>query len=210
MTQYTIPKYLEEAFEINFTFTDTTNNKYDFYVADIGKLKIVDGKIIACDPLLYNNDLPFTANFPVGHFPVQLAVAKINSDERVGFSRIIFSSENPLRWSIAVCEGQRIEDLETDDIFGYGVDAGMGAFMDISGGKEYINFLLEQQDNYEIIIAELEKTYKDTWSWLLWDKNNCNVAMFSSGWGDGLYATYIGYDTNNNICRLVTDFGVIE
>lgn len=210
MTQYTIPKYLEEAFEINFSFTDTTNTKYDFYVADVGHLKIVEGKIIACDPLLYNNDLPFTAIFPVGQFPVHLAVAKINTDERVGFSRIKFSDENPTSWVMAVCDGQRSEDLETDDIFGYGVDAGIGAFMDVSGGKEFMEFLMEKEDNYEIIIEEMHKTYKHTWSWLLWDKNNYNVAMFSSGWGDGLYATYIGYDSNNNICRLVTDFGVIE
>jgi Protein of unknown function (DUF4241) len=210
MTRYYIPKYLEQAFEINFSFTDTANNRYNFYVANIGQLKIVEGKIIACDPLLYNNDLPFTAIFPVGQFPVQLAVAKINTDERVGFSRIKFSDENPTSWAMAVCDGQRIEDLETDDIFGYGVDAGTGAFMDTSGGKEFMKFLMEQQDNYEIIIEEMQKTYKDTWSWVLWDKNNSNVAMFSSGWGDGLYATYIGYDSNNNICRLVTDFGVIE
>lgn len=210
MTQYYIPKYLEKAFEINFSFVDTADNKYDFYVSDIGELKIVEGKIIACDPLLYNDDLPFTTTFPAGQFPVQLAVAKINTDERVGFSRIKFSDETPTSWTIAVCEGQRIEDLETDNIFGYGVDAGMGAFMDISGGKEFMKFLMEKQDNYEIIIEEMEKTYKDTWSWLLWDKNNSNVAMFSSGWGDGFYATYIGYDNNNNICRLVTDFGVIE
>jgi len=151
-----------------------------------------------------------TVNFPIGQFPVQLAVAKINSDERVGFSRIKFSSEIPKSWTIAVCEGQRVEDLEADDIFGYGVDSGTGAFMDTSGGKEYLKFLMEQQDNYEKIIEEMEKTYKDTWSWLLWDKNNSNVAMFSSGYGDGFYATYIGYDSNNNICKLVTDFGVIE
>jgi hypothetical protein len=34
--------------------------------------------------------------------------------------------------------------------------------------------------------------------------------MFKSGWGDGFYATYIGYDKSGNICRLVTDFVVIE
>jgi hypothetical protein len=34
--------------------------------------------------------------------------------------------------------------------------------------------------------------------------------MFKSGWGDGFYATYIGYDKAGNICRLVTDFVVIE
>lgn len=209
MTQPNIPKYLEEAFENNFSVTYTADNSYDFYVADIGQLKIADGKIIACDPFLYNNDIPFATTFPVGQFRVQLAIAKINTDERVGFSRIKFSDENPMSWTIAICDGQNIEDLADTEIFGYGVDAGTGAFIDSSGGKELMKFLMEKLDNYEIIIEEMQKTYKDTWSWLLWNKNNCNVAMFSSGWGDGLYATYIGYDVNNNICRLVTDFDII-
>jgi len=210
MTQYTIPKFLEEAFENNFSIESVSNNKFEFYVAEIGQLQVLEGKIIACDPFLYNDDLPFKANFPIGQFPVELAVAKVNTDERVGFARIKFSGETPISWTIAVCDGQIIDNLKADEIFGYGVDAGTGAFMDVSGGRELLKFLMEQQDNYEIIIEEMEKTYIDTWSWLLWQKNNRNVAMFSSGWGDGRYASYIGYDANNNICRLVTDFDVID
>ncbi|MEO7140750.1 MAG: DUF4241 domain-containing protein [Ferruginibacter sp.] len=210
MTQPIIPGFLEDVFFNDFSITDTTNNKLSFYVSEVGLLKIVDGKIIACDPLLYNDDLPFTTSFPIGQFPVQLAIAKINTDERVGFSRIKFSNEKPVTWTIAICEGQDLEELEIEEIFGYGVDAGIGAFMDSSGGKEYLKFLLEKQDNFEIIIEEMQKTYKDTWSWLLWERNDCNIAMFSSGWGDGFYASYIGYDSNKNICRLVTDFDLIS
>jgi hypothetical protein len=69
----------------------------------MGQLKIVDGKIIACDPFLYNNDLPFSTTFPVGHFPVQLAVAKIDTDERVAFSRIKFADNKPVNWTMAWC-----------------------------------------------------------------------------------------------------------
>jgi len=210
MTPLYIPKYLEKAFENNFSVTDADDNLYDFYISDMGLLKVVEGKIIACDPLLYNNDLPFAASFPRGQFPVQLAVAKVNADERVGYARIKFSDEKPVNWTMAVSEEQSVEDLDADDIFGYGVDAGLGAFMDVSGGDELMKFLLERENNYEIIISELDKTSKDTWSWLLWESNNCNVAMYSSGWGDGCYASYIGYDSNNNICRLVTDFDLID
>ena len=37
----------------------------------------------------------------------------------------------------------------------------------------------------------MEATYKLTRSWLLWDREDSNVAMFSTGWGDGLYVTLV-------------------
>jgi len=186
MTQPYISKFLEVAFDNGFTFTDESRNKYKFYTYEIGKLKLVDGKIIACDPFLYNRDLPFNTLFPVGDYPVQLAIAKIDTDERVAFSRIKFSDKKSAKWSIALCDGQNILDLKQDEIFGYGVDSGTGAFMDTSGGKELMNFLTEKENNFQVLIDEMEKNYKHTWDWLLWESNNCNVAMFKSGLGETL------------------------
>ena len=210
MTQHYIPKHLETAFDKGFTYKDESNNIYKLYTYIIGDIIIKDGYIVACDPFLYNNDLPFTKKFQTGNFPVELAVAQIDDDERVAFARIKFSNESPTSWTIAVCDGQDISKLNVDEIFGYGVDAGTGAFMDTSGAKEFMNFLTEEENNFQILIDEMEKNYKHTWDWLLWDRNNTNVAMFKSGWGDGLYATYIGYDKAGSICRLVTDFAVID
>jgi hypothetical protein len=210
MTEPLVPKFLESAFNAGFNYSGESNNNYRFYCWEMGDLQISDGKIVACDPFLYNHDLPFASTFPIGSFPVQLAIAQIDDDERVAFSRIKFSNEIPCRWTLAVCDGQDPAMLNEDDILGYPVDAGTGAFMDTAGGSELHSFLTERDDNYEILIDEMEKNYKHTWDWLLWTKNGASVAMFKSGWGDGVYATYIGFDQSGNICRLVTDFEVIE
>jgi hypothetical protein len=34
--------------------------------------------------------------------------------------------------------------------------------------------------------------------------------MFQSGFGDGVYPVYFGYDKNNNICQVVIEFIDIE
>jgi hypothetical protein len=36
-----------------------------------------------------------------------------------------------------------------------------------------------------------------------------NLIAFSSGYGDGAYATYAGYNANGELCAVVTDFGVV-
>ncbi|MFT3933904.1 MAG: DUF4241 domain-containing protein [Chitinophagaceae bacterium] len=211
MAQPTIPRYLESAFEPGFSFTHPENYIYNFYVATIGNLKINEGKIVACDPFFYVNDLPYAADFPKGEFPVQLAVAKINDDERVGFARIKFSDKTPVRWELALTEDQSLDDLKNENqIFGYGADGGTGGFMEPAGATAFTKILEDNSDNYQLYADEMQKNYKNTWSWLLWEQDANMVAMFSTGWGDGFYATYIGYDANNGICRLVTDFVVIE
>ncbi len=204
-----IPAFLETSFSEGFTHA-SDGHLYKFYAKEICKLQIKEGKIIACDPFLYNDDAPFTTEFPIGAFPVELSIAQINDDERVGFARIRFSDNKPVRWEMAVTEGQDVSTMDSEQIFGYGVDAGTGAFMDTSGGRELLAFLTKDNNNFQILIDELEITYTDTWSWLGWEQNGSNAAFFSSGFGDGVYATYIGYDADGGICRLVTDFCVID
>lgn len=203
-------QFLETAFNDNYFHVDEEKNEYKFYRVDIGKLNIANGQIIACDPFLFNDDKPFDTVFPTGHFPIELAIARINDDERIGFSRIKFSEKIPVRWIIAVTVDQDATKLSDEEIFGYGVDSGTGCFMDTSGAEKYSNYLNQKEDNYNFVIDEMEATYKHTRSWLLWDRDSFNVAMYSTGWGDGLYATYIGYDNENSICRLVSDFGLLE
>ena len=37
-----------------------------------------------------------------------------------------------------------------------------------------------------------------------------NIIAFSSGWGDGCYPSYWGYDAADQRVALVTDFGVLD
>lgn len=41
-------------------------------------------------------------------------------------------------------------------------------------------------------------------------ENGANLIAFSSGWGDGGYASFFGYDTQDALVCLVTDFQVLH
>ncbi len=206
---YRIPPFIEKAFEKGFSHTDESNKQSFFYTEDIGVLKVKEGKIICCDPFWFNHDQPFTTAFPTGNFPVQLAIAQIADDERVAFARLVFSDQQPVEWTMAIIEGQDISTLGAEEFFGYGVDAGTGAFLDTSAAEEFYAYAKEK-DSMKELSDEMEKNYKDTRDWFVWQRNDVNVAVFHSGWGDGSYASYIGRDKDGAICRLVTDFGVID
>lgn len=69
------------------------------------------------------------------------------------------------------------------------------------------------EDYFETLITEMEKTYVNTWSWVNLEmdpETNANLIAFSSGLGDGCYASYFGFDEKHNPMILVTDFGVFS
>ena len=62
------------------------------------------------------------------------------------------------------------------------------------------------------MIAAARPTYVHTRDWadfLLDDKTGLNVVFCSSGWGDGSYASYWGFDRDGEVVCLVTDFQVL-
>ena len=108
---------------------------------------------------------------------------------------------------MALTAGQSLDDLPEGDFHGYGVDSGTGCFVDVDTVR-----LFDEADADQLI-AELAKTYVHTWSWANLVVNPAtggNLAAFSSGFGDGGYPSYFGYDGSGCLVCLVTDFGLFN
>lgn len=203
------PVLFETAF-IDNTKVKESDFEIGFKKKLIGNLKVSSGKIIACDPLVLFENEPFNIQFPVGVFPVELSIAHIKTDQRVAFARILFSDERVARWDYALLKGQDPTKLKKGEIFGYGVDSGTGAFMDIVAHNRLSKAMEKNENLFEKIIEEMDKTYVHTRSWCIYAIGEENAAMFSSGYGDGGYQSYAGYDEKGNICRLLTDFQIVS
>jgi hypothetical protein len=110
---------------------------------------------------------------------------------------------------MATCDSDPSK-LEPGHIFGYGVDSGTGCFMDALAGRALTKKMNDDSNFFETMIAEMDKTYRDTWSWLNMKFGEGNLIAFSSGLGDGLYATYAGLDSQGEVAVVVTDFMVLD
>lgn len=167
-----------------------------------GNLKVSSGKIIATDPVTLSDAIAFNEEFPIGEFPVELAMANINAnkDRRVAFARVKFSDKPISKWEFALLPGQTPIPLNSKEIYGYGVDAGLGLFVD-QAAKNSLNTLLDK--NWDNIFSEKFEDY------LNYSFQNHNAVFFSTGYGDGFYATYIGRDSDGKICQLLTDFDIV-
>jgi len=54
-----------------------------------------------------------------------------------------------------------------------------------------------------------QEKYGDWLNWTVPD-TDCNLPMFHSGWGDGYYPVYFGYDAKGEVCAVYVQFIDIE
>ncbi len=200
-TSLAFPKIFEGSF-VKHTKVAQFGTEITFDKIAVGNLKVSSGQIIATDPVTLSDAIAFNEEFPIGEFPVELAMANIsaNKDRRVAFARVKFSDKPIRKWEFALLPGQTPIPLNSKEIYGYGVDAGLGLFVD-QEAKNNLNMMLEK--NWHNMFSEKFEHY------LNYSFQNHNAVFFSTGYGDGFYATYIGRDSEGKICQLLTDFDIV-
>jgi hypothetical protein len=192
---------------------DTEIGKATLRLRGAGELVVTSGRVVACDPLTDPEAGPFARAVPPGRHPVVLSVAHFeDGDQRVAAAVVRFADARAARWELALLPGQDAGELGEGEVFGYGVDSGTGCFMDEEAAQGLLRKLDESDEYYEEIIDEMDKTYVHTWSWANVEMTpaGANLVAFSTGVGDGLYASYFGLDDAGRPVSLVTDFSMFE
>ena len=179
-------------------------------------IHLSSGKIVACDPLITKDMLPFRQKFPSGDFPVH--IHKEKESNCVAYVEIVFSEKTVEKWEMATIEGQETAQLAEGEIFGYPVESGMGCFMDFVAQdclSHLENRLFHRKGaDFMGIYEEFfhdhffdENGAIDQFASLKPDENHPdNIIAFETGYGEGFYATYIGFDAENNPVKILTEF----
>ena len=192
---------------------ETTHGPIMLRREPVAPLVLTTGKVVACDALAPEEE-PFTVSLPAGTHPVVLTVGRYaDGDERVVFAAVRVTPAEPERWELALRPGDRLGSLQPGQYFGYPVDSGTGCFMDAAAAKVLADRLDRDPGYPDALAGELKKHYTHTWDWAAVrpdDRSPANVVMFSSGVGDGLYATFVGRDAAGDVVCLLTDFNVLD
>jgi hypothetical protein len=201
------------AFQDGATIADAQGTLATIRTQSLGDLITPTGQLIACDPLTAIEPASFARRVAPGRYPVIASVAALaNDDQRVACAMLRLSDAPVVRWEMARLEGQDTIELQEGEFFGYPVDAGVGCFMD-SQAAAALDAHYESDARYdEALIDALEANQADTWDHAnvtLDEASGANIIMFTSGWGDGVYASYWGYDASDMPVCLVTDFCVL-
>lgn len=215
-------KDLEISYDLSISNLDT------LVEIDIGNIHLPTGKIIVSDPFFTTDALPLSRSVASGVYPVKIYITEIENEHfRIAFAKIKFKSELATQWILAVSEAMETDslmNLKEDEYFGFPVDAGLGCFLDEQTNLIYLQKMDsfytkgKNKNYYDDLLAEEFKRYssENKYSRDLGDWNNhivdkdlgLNVIMFASGWGDGNYPTYWGYNDKKETVELTIDFMV--
>ena len=187
----------------------------------LGELELPTGRIVAADPLVQPDRPALERTVKPGRYPVTLYEAedRASLSSRIALAVLRFAEGKPIRWQIATLPGQNAAKLKEGEIFGYPVDAGLGCYMDATAFPlmEAREKLVKQQTgaaevNYydDVLAEELGRNGDQYALHLPMADSPINVAVFSSGWGDGFYPAFWGLDVAGEPLVLVTEFYVLE
>lgn len=191
---------------------DTEFGRMKIEKIEAGKLKLKTGKIIATDPILMYDDESYSERVKPGTYVVNIYVGKTeNRKKQTVVSELRITDNEPVKWEMALLKGESSKGFSHDEFMGYEVENGLGCFMDESV-MEILDIMDDTElDNYEKSIKDAVRSNECSCADIVIDKKNgCNIVVFATGWNEGTFPTYYGYDKNNKLSRLVTDFMVVE
>ncbi len=191
------------------------NGRATLHHRHAGDLIVTSGAIVACDPkwIEDNTIWPFVALLLTGRYPVILSIAHFtDGDKRVAYATLRVREQPPVRWAAALFPKEAADDAEDDNVLpGYGVDSGKGCFMDADAARVWARRINTIADADQVIDDDMDRNGPETASWAnisLEPDVAANLIAFSTGVGDGAYASYFGYDADDVIVCLVTDFAL--
>jgi hypothetical protein len=179
----------------------------------VGTVTAPTGEITACDPLTGARGAEaFTATIAPGAYPLTAWVAVVSREGRDAQRRtaaleLTVGDQPVVGWEMALNEGQDVGVLDVDGYFGYPVDAGVGTLADLSAVTALAEWDYDQLE--EVYIPAQIPPGPAPIDGLVDPATGANVITVSTGWGDGVYPTFVGYAADGTISAYVTDFLVI-
>lgn len=130
----------------------------------------------------------------------------------MAFAKIEFAEASPELWKMALVAGLDESSLPTGSIFGFPVDTGVAAFLDMHTVNELLPSEASLEEVSHELLGQFDAHQVDTWTWaILGTTDSAHLISFSSGVGDGRYASYFGYSTmmKDPVC-LISDFALFK
>jgi hypothetical protein len=156
-------------------------------VRDVGWVEIRSGKLAGRDPFLDAPAIAFARSVPNGRHRVALSLVTLPAPRGKQQVRCAAATIHFAKGAVASLVAAPFEapTKTKRGLAAYGVDAGTGAFMDVRTASEV------DDSTRARIIKETTKARRSGFGFASLDTPS--LVAFTSGWGDGAYASYWGF-----------------
>jgi hypothetical protein len=163
-----------------------------------------------------------------------------DGDRRIALAILWVKLASPTRFEMATRGREDVRSLKEGEFFGHGVDSGTSSFMDLATANAlyrrldrndydlFMDYMCSKKGrdspdlrgwaDVDVKARLFERPSSGggrgrlrTWSEIDLDaKSDLHLVAFSSGFGDGFYASYWGYGRDDEIACLITDFRLLD
>ena len=214
--------------DLNAYFTEEAIAGKALEVLDIGPCDLPSGWVLVRVPLCYlesREEQPYFLQAVPGTYSTELCVIKPDESgdcARYAAARLRFGEAAAVSFEEALIGHENLDGLEAGEYFGFNVDAGLACICDETLHQAFCDFAEAwyaanpdgnlYDDYFAALFAEsfaarpeFQRPGGDWLNWVLPGTAH-HLPMFQSGFGDGAYPVYWGYDQNGSICQLVVQF----
>jgi hypothetical protein len=194
-------------------YTRADNTKVKISTQEVGKLRLPSGRISINDPVYMVNtymNRGFEKTVKPGQYPIILSLADLGTTKqsqtpniRVAAAMVKFSDNEIEKWNVANLVGEDVSKLQDGQILTYNVDSGTASFID----ESFLAPIISKQNKILDMLDE-SLSANNLFGIVELGGNDPQLIAFRTGYGDGQYGCFWGYDKNNNICALATDFEI--
>lgn len=216
--------FLKPLSDLNSYFRDEKVAEQKVEVFSIGKVNFPTGEILVRDPLVFldAHEEPYFQTVPSGVYDLKICAVVDDDCARYAAAMVAFSDKEPVKYTEALLGNEILDDITEGDYFGFNVDAGLATIMDVKTRDAYAKFEKEwyeknkdkniYDDFFSRIFDQSSKDHpefqREGGDWINWTipGTDLSVPMFQSGFGDGVYPVYMGFDADGKVCRAVIQF----
>lgn len=197
------------------------------FFLEVGKVDITSGHVVVADPLCYiamGKYMPtLEKEIPNGTYTAEVSLCRHHiTGIRICTARLKIKDTKAVRYELAVPTGETaaVKPKDGENFGGYPVETGTMCFIDAKGADALgvwidnwhkANPNKNHYDDYFAgIFAESYKKLpayqREGGDFIEWTNpdNNERMVMIASGFGDGFYQCFWGYDESGEICELVS------
>ena len=197
----------------------------EIFILCMGEIEFPTGDVLVRDPLVWLNrdEKAYLTSVPRGKYRIETLVVKLEEDHyRYALSRVRFTENVPNIYYEALKGDENLDDVDEDSIFGFNVDAGLATIVDVETRNAYCDFKdkwYAENPNKNIYDDFFAKVFaknaeenpvyqREGGDWINFKIPNSelSIPMIQSGFGDGRYPVYFGYDENGELCDLVLEY----
>jgi len=142
---------------------------------------------------------PYTVTVPPGVYAVEAAEVRAQGRgrETVAAARLVISEAPTATWELALRPGQDPRLLGASEYFGFSVDSGTAAFLDVTATEALGAY--QDADDVESAEATIPRGEAAT----------ADLLTYAAGKGDGSYPVWIGRDRKGSVTCFVADMRLL-